>query len=383
MCIRDREEVDPLVNLVDAIADRDLVYEATVDANEADQVRISLDELNRSLFAKEQAKGNDEVAGANVVKEPKAGLLPWREVIRPHDDVSSGTFSVAEFAADVGWVRKGKGSPEYTSPSLFFERAYRTVGLGELLTLAVKRVSGQGGQPVINCQTNFGGGKTHSMLALYHLFSGAAPGALLDIVPEDPGLDELKFVLVIAEQFSKSRIVEKQAPGLVHDQYRGRTELQHPKKATFLLGDRPASGAEQPGESREVTLVDHPTEIGGLLRVLAVELGDRRGEAVDQAITYGTFHQHVVRGDAGLPGVEELTPGNSAGGHIEIGVGSHDGGALATQLEGDGREVLSRSPHDDTTDVGGAREEDVVEGQLQQRRGLRDAALHHLSLIHI
>ena len=26
--------------------------------------------------------------------------------------------------------------------------------------------------PVINLQTNFGGGKTHSMLALYHIFSG-------------------------------------------------------------------------------------------------------------------------------------------------------------------------------------------------------------------
>ncbi len=151
-----------------------------VDANEADRVRISLDELNRSLFAREQAKGAGQMVDANVVAEPKAGLLPWREVIRPHDDVSGGTFSVAEFAADLELVRKEEGSAEYTNPSLFFERTYLTVGLRELLTLAVKRVSGQGGQPVINCQTNFGGGKTHSLIALYHLLSGMTMEALPD-----------------------------------------------------------------------------------------------------------------------------------------------------------------------------------------------------------
>jgi predicted AAA+ superfamily ATPase len=46
---------------------------------------------------------------------------------------------------------------------------------------AVRRLAGQGGDPVVQLQTNFGGGKTHSMLALYHLFSGTAPGELLGI----------------------------------------------------------------------------------------------------------------------------------------------------------------------------------------------------------
>src|SRR5690606_18190013 len=31
------------------------------------------------------------------------------------------------------------------------------------------RLSGQGGDPILGLQTSFGGGKTHTMLALYHL----------------------------------------------------------------------------------------------------------------------------------------------------------------------------------------------------------------------
>ena len=50
-----------------------------------------------------------------------------------------------------------------------------------MLTGAVRRISGQGGDPVVQLQTNFGGGKTHSMLALYHLFSGTPPSELVGI----------------------------------------------------------------------------------------------------------------------------------------------------------------------------------------------------------
>lgn len=143
-----------------------------VDARESDQVRISLDELSRSLYAKEKERVESDGPTPNIVEAPRAGLKPWREVIRPHDDVARGTFSVAEFAADLELVRNGEGTAEYVDPAQFFGRTYLTVGLRELLTLGVKRITGQGGQPVINCQTNFGGGKTHSLIALFHLFSG-------------------------------------------------------------------------------------------------------------------------------------------------------------------------------------------------------------------
>jgi hypothetical protein len=50
-----------------------------------------------------------------------------------------------------------------------------------MLVGAVRRLTVGGGDPVVQLQTNFGGGKTHSMLALYHLFSGIAPTELVGI----------------------------------------------------------------------------------------------------------------------------------------------------------------------------------------------------------
>ena len=65
-----------------------------------------------------------------------------------------------------------KGLAEYIEPVEFFRRTYLTVGLRQLLTQAAERITRGGGVPVVDLQTNFGGGKTHSMIALYHLFSG-------------------------------------------------------------------------------------------------------------------------------------------------------------------------------------------------------------------
>ena len=151
-----------------------------IDAKEVDRIRVSLDELNRSIYDKQRDGTRDDATTTNVVDAPPRGLTPWREVIEPHPDVATGTFRVAEFAADLEVVRTGGGSAEYGDPAQFFERTYLTVGLRELLTLAVRRITGEGGggQPVVNCQTNFGGGKTHALIALYHLFSGVALGSL-------------------------------------------------------------------------------------------------------------------------------------------------------------------------------------------------------------
>jgi hypothetical protein len=88
--------------------------------------------------------------------------------------VARGAFTASEFAADLHLVHTGQAtSPEYGDPVEFFTRTYLTEGLRDLLSRALRRVNGEAGaSPVVNLQTNFGGGKTHSMLALYHLFSG-------------------------------------------------------------------------------------------------------------------------------------------------------------------------------------------------------------------
>jgi len=166
-----------------------------VDASEAEPVRAMLDDLRLTQF--ERAGGNRQGAALNVVDAPRAGLRPWRELVHPHPDVHSADFGVAAFAADLELVRRGEGAAEYADARLFFERSYLTAGLRDLLTLAVKRVTGQGGQPVISCQTNFGGGKTHSLIALYHLLSGISltdlPDDVADLV-RDAGVAELPDV---------------------------------------------------------------------------------------------------------------------------------------------------------------------------------------------
>jgi predicted AAA+ superfamily ATPase len=105
-------------------------------------------------------------------------------VVTPHPDVASGRYQQAEFAADLWQVYQKEGSDEYKHPAEFFRRTFLTGGLKDLLVAALRRLAGQGGDPVVELQTNFGGGKTHSMLALYHLFGGT-PAADL------PGADEL------------------------------------------------------------------------------------------------------------------------------------------------------------------------------------------------
>lgn len=106
-------------------------------------------------------------------------LKPWREVAVPHQDVLEGTFLQSEFAADLTAVRQGRAEPEYQDAALFFERTYVTEGMRILLTQVAERLGGRGGEPVIQLQTSFGGGKTHTMLAVYHLATRKQPLAEL------------------------------------------------------------------------------------------------------------------------------------------------------------------------------------------------------------
>lgn len=110
-------------------------------------------------------------------------LKPWREIAEPHSDVREGKFQQAEFAADLSRVHAGTANEEYQNPALFFQRTFITEGMRLLLGSVIKRLAGKGGDPVIQLQTAFGGGKTHTMLAVYHLAKGQTPVSDLQGVP--------------------------------------------------------------------------------------------------------------------------------------------------------------------------------------------------------
>ncbi len=154
---------------------------AAVSAPEAVDADHMKQEVLRIRFAEHAKKETQKASQTSLEGMPMAGLKPWRMVIKPHDDVSTGRYQTAEFAADLGQVHRGEGSDEYRDPKEFFRRTYMTDGLRSLLVRALQRLADAGGDPVIELQTNFGGGKTHSLLALYHLFSGADTRKLLGV----------------------------------------------------------------------------------------------------------------------------------------------------------------------------------------------------------
>ena len=167
-----------------------------VSAPEADEVEKQKQELLRVRFEEQARRERRKVAIAPVEGAPAAGLKPWREIVTPHPDVASGRYQQAEFAADLWQVYVKEGVNEYRDPVEFFRRTYLTEGLRRLLVGALQRIAGTGGDPVIELQTNFGGGKTHSMLALYHLFSGTALGELTgaDFLIAESGVSKLPAV---------------------------------------------------------------------------------------------------------------------------------------------------------------------------------------------
>lgn len=186
---------------------------AAVSAPEADAVNKMKMELRRQIFD-EQMRSERRKAGRSLVEAAAAGLKPWREVVTPHPDVASGRYQQAEFAADLWQVHLNEGADEYRNPEEFFRRTYITESLKQLLVGAVRRLTGGGGDPVVQLQTNFGGGKTHSMLALYHLFSGTAPGSLpgIDAIMAEAGVKDLpsaKRVVLVGNKISPGNPVTK------------------------------------------------------------------------------------------------------------------------------------------------------------------------------
>jgi uncharacterized protein len=119
------------------------------------------------------------------------GLKPWREIATPHPDVASGRYAQAEFAADLAQVHRGEGTDEYRDPVEFYQRTFLTHGLRHLLSGAMLRLAGRGGDLVVELQTNFGGGKTHSLLALFHLADHPNQASL-------PGIDSLMSEIGLA-----------------------------------------------------------------------------------------------------------------------------------------------------------------------------------------
>src|SRR6266536_4619357 len=104
-------------------------------------------------------------------------LKPWLEVAEPRRDIADGSFDESLFAADLGLVDRDRGPADYLDPVTFCEKTYLTENLLAFLRELTARLSGDmAAAGVYRLQTEFGGGKTHTLLAAYHLFR--APDAV-------------------------------------------------------------------------------------------------------------------------------------------------------------------------------------------------------------
>ncbi len=228
-------------------------------------------------------------------------LKPWREVIVPHPDVLNGTFQQSEFAADLTAVRTGKATPEYGDAKAFYERTFITEGMGRLLTQVSQRLNGKGGEPVIQLQTAFGGGKTHTLLAVYHLASRKCP------------LGELVGIPALLDQVSLMDVPQAQiavldggahAPGQPWKQGKqtirtlwGELAWQLGKAEGFALVQESDANGTSPGKDVLCTLLARYAPCVVLLDELVVYI---RQFVESQALSGGTY-------DSNLSFIQSLT----------------------------------------------------------------------------
>ncbi len=223
-----------------------------VSAPQSDDIEKVKMELLRVRFD-EQARGEKrKSAGTAIESGVTGGLKPWREVVTPHADVASGRYQQAEFAADLWQVHLGEGTDEYKNPVEFFRRTYLTESLKAMLVGAVRRLTAGGGDPVVQLQTNFGGGKTHSMLALYHLFSGIAPTELagIDAVMHEAGatgLPPVRRVVLVGNKISAGTPSVKPDGTVVHTLW-GELAWQLGGKAAYARVQADDAKATSPGD---------------------------------------------------------------------------------------------------------------------------------------
>lgn len=144
-------------------------------------------------------------------------LKPWRLVATPHHDVQAGYKRKDEWMADLAAVLSDEGEEEYRLPLEFMRRTYVTAGMADLLSSVLGRLSGGDGDPVVQLKTAFGGGKTHSMLAIYHLVRNAERISRAGLWP--------RGVRIPAERVPQTRVAVLPCPSLDASRPRPHPEL--------------------------------------------------------------------------------------------------------------------------------------------------------------
>jgi hypothetical protein len=103
----------------------------------------------------------------------KAIIEPWKKTCLLRDAIRERHLKASDFAVDLhkvvnGWP--GGAKPFYCDPVQFFSTTYATENLRQFCKVVLRRLAKEnGGESVINVAQTFGGGKSHTLTALYYL----------------------------------------------------------------------------------------------------------------------------------------------------------------------------------------------------------------------
>ncbi len=220
------------------------------------------------------------------------------DLCTPRTEVLQGELREDIFAARLQDVMNGKADPVYGNPATFFDNTYPTAGLKTLLADALGRLTGKaaGKNAVIRLETAFGGGKTHNLIALYHVASGQAPKSVQSLLGKGVALPkpgQIALAGVVGSDLDATVGIDHPGDKVKTFTLWGELAYQLGGRAGYALVKESDEWKSAPGTGLFETLVgDKPTlimldEVARHLRgAVAVPTATKQSTLADQTVAF-------------------------------------------------------------------------------------------------